>query len=229
MPPNVSGGVNLSDSMSQETIEFWKKNQENCKNIIKAWWKFNICCINQLLLIRTNKFTNDSIKSVLTDLKDDKIERLLAFIVANDGYLRIIDLTNDRPIFLWKYEGSGLNSICINKNENLIAMGTQDDSIVLMNLENLCTAKFEIHKSFVTQLGFMDIFNYGKAQKIDIPKGVQRIMAGSMDGTFSIIDIDMYKFKWTKELPKFEKLRYKIETKNGKYSVKNHSVFIYID
>ena len=74
-------------------------------------------------------------QNILPDLWGKK-SMMLCFIAGNDGYLRVIDLTNDRPIFLWKYEGVGLNGINISQEEDIVCIGTQDDAVVILNLEN---------------------------------------------------------------------------------------------
>ena len=118
--------------------------------------------------------------------------------------------------------------MALNSTEDLLAIGTQDDAVLLVNLNNFSVAKFEIHQSFVTQVHFLDIHEFADRSNVSIPKSVNRIVSGSMDGSFSVIDIDTDKFEWPiskSKKPNLEKVSYsntfrtsnKVNTHNSNY------------
>lgn len=192
---------------------------------IKNWWKFSVNLINDLKLVKSKgifKYKSEDNSEKATD------DQIYCLIAGNDSHLRIIEQTNNEPVLSWKYEGPGQNSMALNSTEDLLAIGTQDDAVLLVNLNNFSVAKFEIHQSFVTQVHFLDIHEFADRSNVSIPKSVNRIVSGSMDGSFSVIDIDTDKFEWPiskSKKPNLEKVSYsntfrtsnKVNTYNSNY------------
>jgi len=106
------------------------------------------------------------------------IEMILAF-VGYDGFLRIYDLEQKKPLISFKSNYGGFNNLFFNKTGDLVALSGQDDNIVILSLSNYAYLTIEGHKSFITKV----VLN-------DIDEKHVRVIAGSMDGTFSITDIN---------------------------------------
>jgi len=66
---------NQSDSESQNKV----------MDKIRTWWKFDIKCINDLLILPKMSFENYTINNVLQDLDKDNSYKMVCFIAGNDG------------------------------------------------------------------------------------------------------------------------------------------------
>ena len=86
--------------------------------------------------------------------------------------------------------------------------------------------RFEIYNSFVTEIGVIGLEGYSKGSGKEISKNVRRVVAGCMDGSFSVIDMDFDSWEWPRTKPEIEKFSYKVLTgKEGKGRVTNNSVY----
>lgn len=68
--------------------------------------------------------------------QDANFEPLIIAYSSLDGYLRITDLHNLVPIFAFKSNYGGINSLAFeNETSTLVALACQDDSTIVLNVE----------------------------------------------------------------------------------------------
>lgn len=74
--------------------------------------------INDLVYLSPNSYIKNFIKNL-----DNSQDPLIVAYTGNDGYFRIVDLNNLQPLFLFKSNFGGMNSIVFeNENSPLVAL-----------------------------------------------------------------------------------------------------------
>eukprot|EP00828_Plagiopyla_frontata_P031270 TRINITY_DN41100_c0_g1_i1.p8 TRINITY_DN41100_c0_g1~~TRINITY_DN41100_c0_g1_i1.p8 ORF type:complete len:157 (-),score=28.53 TRINITY_DN41100_c0_g1_i1:351-821(-) len=74
----------------------------------------------------------------------------LLFFTGRDGYLRIIDYSDFHPILLFQITTGGIQTFTINRNYDMIILACEDNSAILLSLENLNLVRIIGHQSFLT-------------------------------------------------------------------------------
>ncbi|CAD8115360.1 unnamed protein product [Paramecium sonneborni] len=98
-----------------------------------------------------------------------------------DGYFRLLDAMNNKPLFSFKTECCGICSFSFNPNFSSVCLGAQDDSAYVVN--------FNSKISWIRLLGHNSFISRGVFSSISATEF--RIICGCYDGTISITDVDL--------------------------------------
>ncbi len=96
-----------------------------------------------------------------------------------DGFFRIIDLNENLPILSFRSNYGGFNSFQLSSNCEMVALSCQDDSIIILDIDNFKYICLTGHKSFTTRVIFHEFNPY-----------VVRIVSCSSDTFISISEFD---------------------------------------
>ncbi len=94
----------------------------------------------------------------------------MLIFTAFDGFLRIYNYSNMKPLACVKADFGAFNCMTLSKDQKLLAAGGQDDSITIVNLNNFSAFKLEIHKSFISQCRFFQPQNIKKLRREHLAK-----------------------------------------------------------
>ena len=159
------------------------------KNPMNFYYFINCNAISEAVFNQNNFF------------KKFSVDLIFAF-VGYDGYLRIYDLEQNKALYSFKSNFGGFNNLNFNNSGELVVLSGHDDNVVVFNLSNQNYLTIEGHKSFIS-----------KVLITDIDDKYIRVYAGSMDGTFSITDINLndYGLKSYVDNPYIDKKKFPIK------------------
>lgn len=172
------------------------------KKLLLSAWRFNIGHITSMKIMAVRDNWIDSSKKGFPMFKSRKVQfgesdqkgkvtDLICIFTGNDGYLRVFSLLKNQYLLVSEYLYGGLNWVDINEEHTLMAIATQDDSVIILNLESSSALKVSIHSSFVTYCGFhTQLTSLISSKLLGDFNYTSRVFACSMDGTMSVIDLN---------------------------------------
>lgn len=172
------------------------------KKLLLSAWRFNIGHITSMKIVAVRKnwidgsqqgfsmFKSRNVQFPEADLKE-KVSDLICIFTGNDGYLRVFSLVTNQYLLVSEYMYGGLNWVDLNEEHSMMAIATQDDSVIILNLETSSALKVSIHNSFVTYCGFhSQLSSLMTSKMMGDFKHVCRVFACAMDGSMSVIDLN---------------------------------------
>jgi hypothetical protein len=115
-----------------------------------AFFKFRCTSISDFLVLPPESCMHE-----LVHLEQVQFEPLIVVYTGFDGYLRIVDLHNLVPLFLFKSNYGGFNAVAFETPTSpILALACQDDSTILLNLRTKITLRVGGHHSFVSRAIF---------------------------------------------------------------------------
>ncbi|KRX10653.1 WD40-repeat-containing domain [Pseudocohnilembus persalinus] len=141
-----------------------------------SYFKFNCCSISDIIVLPENSYVHE----IYQKKEKPKYNPLIIAYTGLDGYFRIVDINNLKPLYLFQSNFGGINSIQFeNFQKPICAMGCQDDSSIILNLKTQKYIRITGHKSFVSRAIFAPV-----------DPDFIRIISSSFDCSFSIKDIE---------------------------------------
>ena len=96
----------------------------------KAYFKFKTKTITDIIVLIPENYCYSLAVS------EGIYEPLIIAFTDIEGYLKIVDIHNLQPIFLFKSNYGGINSVVFeNEISPICALGCQDDSTIIINIK----------------------------------------------------------------------------------------------
>lgn len=194
-------GFTLGSLISNEAPEFnnfYLINDPSSEQNPVSYYKFNQRTITDLVIKNDIRFKN----TIMSQSKSK--EPIIMAITSYDGYVIIFDYYKMDPLFSYKGNFGGFNSVTFSNNCEWIGLGGRDDCIYLINLLNHRKIKCEGHKSFVSKVIFHEIPR-GKENEEESKSNSEylRVISGGMDSCLGFWEFEKKSNLQNKEIKNF--------------------------
>ena len=174
------------------------------EKLFTSAWRFNLGYITSIKVIAvgsnwrnregqvTDIFRKKDQSSAMDEFKVEKTTDMIALFTGNDGHIRVYSLWRNEYYMVMQYNMGGISYAELNEDYSMMAIGTQDDSFLIVSLEQSTAIKISIHSSFVTFCGFYNHINKlmkARSKTARAGEGLIRVVSASMDESISVVDV----------------------------------------
>jgi len=180
---------------------FFARNADDKDPNPAEFIKFNCRTISDAVLIKNPNFSTKFNKNI-------PVDTIILALASYDGYLLIYDYGKLEPLFSFKSQFGGYNSLTISDNCDMIALSGHDDCITVIDMNTFGFIRCEGHKSFIGKTIFQtmtlprrgsidqdsddnkeQINGYASNDNEDSSNWV-RMIAGGLDGYLSVWEFE---------------------------------------